>query len=229
MKFFPIVTSLMILGIASTAQAAPFQFENYEAHYTLRYDGIPFGNSTTVFTTNKNHYSLCIDNKTTLPLLHGEVKECSNGILTTHTIKPLTYDYDYKRNSTREHIHIDFDWKKQIAVMTTPSSHWHIAIPDNTQDKISYQLLIRRGLAQGKTSFTFPIADGGKLKTYEFSVDKTQNNLVKLSRKPTPSKEEVSIWLRSDLDYLVSKVKQNKHIADIGTAELDSYKVNSNA
>lgn len=229
MKIFPIVTSLLILGIASTAMAAPVQFKNYDAKYTLRYDGIPFGKSTTSFrTNNKNQYTLCIDNKTTVPLLHGQVSECSKGILTSQTIKPITYDYDYKRNGNHEHIHIDFDWKKQQAIMTTPATQWRITIPENTQDKISYQLLIRRGLANGITTFSFPVADGGKLKTYQFTTTHTKNNLIKLNRKPMPSKENVAIWFKPDLDYLVTKVEQHKQIADVGTAELDSYTWNPN-
>lgn len=228
MKIFAIVTSLMILGIATHAEAAPFEFKNYQASYTLRYDGIPFGNSTTTFSTDeKGHYTLCIDNKSTMSFLQGAVRECSAGIFTPHTVKPLTYDYDYKRNSDHQHIHIDFDWRKNTATMTTEKSRWHIDIPPTTQDKISYQLLIRRGLSQGQTTFSFPVADGGKLKTYEFNVKDKQNNTIQLSRTPMPSKENVTLWLRADIDYLIIKVKQNKHIADIGTAELTSFHWNS--
>ncbi|HEV2614743.1 MAG TPA: DUF3108 domain-containing protein [Gammaproteobacteria bacterium] len=236
MKIFSIVTSLMILGIASSAQAAmpaaaPFQFKNYAAHYTLRYDGIPFGKSTTTLLVNNppSHYDLCIDNRTTLPFLHGNVEECSDGTLTPTRVKPNRYDYFYHRGDTHEHIRIEFNWKKHIATITTmepsKSSQWHIAIPENTQDKVSYQLLLRRGLAQGKTAFSFPIADGGKLKTYAFHVDTAENqkNTVKIIRDPMPSKEKLTIWFRSDIDYIVSKVKQHKNIADIGTASLDSF------
>jgi hypothetical protein len=225
MKIFPIVTSLMILGIASSAEAAPFQFKSYEAHYTLRYDGIPFGKSKTLFKTDtgKHYYTLCIENKTTLPLLHGATEECSVGLLTPRTVKPLTYDYTYKQGSDLQHIHIDFDWKQKLAIMAVNKSSWHINIPPNTQDKVSYQLLIRRGLSQGQTTFSFPIADGGKLKTYEFNVVEHNRNSIKLTRNPMPSKENVSIWFRPDIDYIVSEAKQNKHIADIGTAQLDSF------
>jgi len=226
MKIFSIVTSLMILGIASRAEAIPaaLVFKNYEAHYTLRYDGIPFGKSITTFVIPKNHrYMLCIENKTTLPFLHGATKECSTGMLTPKIIKPLTYDYDYKNSSNHQHIHIDFDWKKQLAIMSVKNSTWHITIPQNTQDKLSYQLLIRRGLAQGQTAFSFPIADGGKLKLYEFDVVEHHGNTIKLTRRPMPSKENVSIWFRADRDYIVSEARQNKHIADVGTATLDNF------
>lgn len=224
MKILPIVTSLMILSMASSAQAVPFRFQNYQATYTLRYDGIPFGKSTTTLNVDKkNLYSLCIDNKTTLPFLHGNVVECSKGVILKNTIKPLTYDYHYHHNSQRTDVHIDFDWKKNIASMTTKNTTWHIPIPHNTQDKISYQLLLRRGLAEGQTLFDFPIADGGKLKAYRFDVIHQNHQTITLKRSPMINKENVTLWFRKDLDYLVSEVKQTKHIADVGTAELTAY------
>lgn len=237
MKILPIVTSLIVLGIASPALAqpaathhlTPFVFKSFEARYVLRYDGIPFGKSKTVFNTYKNNrYKLCIENKTTLPFLRGAVTECSTGFITPKVIKPLQYDYEYSKNNTRQHIRINFDWSNNKAFMTTATSKWHIGIPHNTQDKISYQLLLRRGVAQGQTNFSFPVADGGKLKTYGFKVENNTNNtdanLIQLIRNTMPSKENVILWLRADLDYVVSKVKQNKNIADIGTAELVALK-----
>ncbi len=224
MKILPIVTSLLILSIASSAQAQPFQFQNYRAIYTLRYDGIPFGRSITTLNIDaENHYKLCIENRTTGFFAQGNVTECSQGIIKPHTVIPLSYDYHYLHNQNHENIHIDFDWKNKIALMTTKNTTWHIDIPENTQDKISYQLLLRRGLSQGQHIFSFPVADGGKLKNYAFTVVHQQESGIKLERAPISNKENVSLWIRPDLDYLVSKVEQSKHIADVGTAELTSY------
>ncbi len=226
MKMFPIVASLLFLSIASSAQAEAFQFQNYQAAYTLRYDGIPFGKSITTLSVDaKNHYTLCIANKPTLSFLHGAVTECSKGLIFKNTVKPLSYDYHFERNENRNNIHIDFNWAKNIATMTTNKTTWHIDIPKDTQDKISYQLLLRRGLSEGLTTFSFPVADGGKLKTYQFTVVHRQDNTIKLERAPIPHKESISLWFRPDLNYLVSKVKQTKNIADVGTAELIAYKI----
>ncbi|MDX2164286.1 MAG: DUF3108 domain-containing protein [Gammaproteobacteria bacterium] len=224
MKTSCIVASLLFLSIASSAQAETFRFQNYQAAYTLGYDGIPFGKSITTLSVDaKNHYILCIANKPTLSFIHGAVTECSKGLIFKNTVKPLSYDYYYKRNKNHNNIHIDFDWAKNIATMKTQKTTWHIAIPQNTQDKISYQLLLRRGLAEGVTAFSFPVADGGKLKIYQFNVVHQQNNTIKLDRTPIPHKESISLWFRPDLNYLVSKVRQTKNIADIGTAELIAY------
>ena len=220
MKIENIVAFLAILGVAlpvNTANATPLYFKNYTAYYAVRYDGIPIGHTVTILKINsQNHYNLCIKTKTNLPFLHGTVTECSRGLL--NPVMPLQYDYDYTLNKTHKNIRIDFDWKtKQAIIHTHPT--WRMAIPTGTQDKVSYQLLLRQGLADNKKTFSFPVADGGKLKTYQFTITKViqdninHNTIIQINSQ---QRRHIILWVNKNKDYFITKVQHT------GTAELIS-------
>ena len=170
-KIYFYLIMLLTTFLATSAKAAPLQLKNYHASYIVRYDEIPFAHSNSHLVITKTQYQLCINAKTTLPFLHGTLQECSNGLIKNTHIIPLHYQYKYTRNNTHKNIDIVFDWKKNIAIINTGTYHWTVALLPNTQDKVSYELLLRQGLSEGKTFFSFPVADGGNLKTYQFKFN----------------------------------------------------------
>jgi len=225
---------LSLLGFFPSAYGASWAYKPLSATYVVKYDGIPVGKSiTTLKIFPKHHYLLCVDNKTTIPFLKGITKECSEGTFSNQTVQPQHYEYYYHQNSTTQRIHIDFDWTTHLAQITANETHWRLNFPDNVQDRLSYHLLIRKGLFYHQQKFSFPVADGGKLKTYNFIVVKEEKlalpwktlNTIQLDRTAPSNKENLSLWLMKDYDFVVAKIKQNKHFIDVGTAEIENAKI----
>ena len=55
-----------------------------------------------------------------------------------------------------------------------------MAIEPGIHDKLSYQLQMPADIADGKTSLSYQVADGGRLQTYRFNVtgeDRVDNGL----------------------------------------------------
>jgi hypothetical protein len=230
MKFQAIVTSVILFMVACQAQAQLPLLKSYRADYVVKYDGFPIGKSTTTLAVNNHRYQLCIFNVTTVPFLRGSVRECSNGNLLSNQIQPILYSYEYKHNQKYNLVKIQFDWQNHVAVIQTEGTQWKTNIPDNTQDKLSYQLALRLALNQ-QTHFCFPVADGGKIKIYEFdavakeqiTTPLQQFDTIKLVRSPTVGKDNVAIWFAPALNNIAVRVEQNKHLIDSGTAEIVNY------
>ncbi len=83
---------------------------------------------------------------------------------------PLSYLYERSGGSRERRMEIAFDWQQGIAHHTIRGDTWRLPIQKGTVDKLSYLLLLMRDLTDGKREMRYPIADGGRLKTYHLKV-----------------------------------------------------------
>lgn len=113
---------------------------------------------------------------------------------------------------------LNFDWQTQKVVNNVQNKPWTMDLPQAALDKLSYQLQLRHDLLNDKHDMRYQIADGGRLKTYEFEIlqDEVldtpvgQLNTTKVKRIRKNNKRITYLWLAKDWNHLVVKIQQKE-------------------
>lgn len=143
----------------------------------------------------------------------------------------VTHRFRYDRGGKEKHVHLIFDWEQMKVTNVINGDPWHMKIPPGTQDKFSINLALMAHLSQGETDISFPVADGGKLKTYDFKVlgKETINtalgqlNTIKLSRnKRGRTGRQATLWLSPELGYLLVKMEKADKDDEIATMSIQA-------
>jgi len=136
--------------------------------------------------------------------------------------RPLSYRYDRTGDKDRErHVHIRFDWEKMRVINTINNDPWIMEIPPGTLDKLLYHLAVSYDLQQGRETLTYEVADGGKIKHYEFQrlgrerIETPLGDFITIKLKKTSGKRHTVIWCAPELDYLPVQIEQQEKRGDL--------------
>lgn len=133
-------------------------------------------------------------------------------------LQPQRYEYHRTGLGRDRHAQLSFDWAAQQVTNDVQDKAWKMALPAFAQDKLSYQLQLRHDLINGRQDLSYSIADGGRLKSYQFVVlgeEIVQTPLgkikaVKVKRVRENSERQTHIWLAIDWDYLIVRIHQTE-------------------
>jgi len=148
----------------------------------------------------------------------GEVTEKSQWQFKNKKIVPITYEYNDSSNEKR-HTLLSFDWSNHSVTNNVANKPWAMKIPDGTQDKFSYMVALMHDLKHGEQNPEYKIADGGRLKTYQFKYLGTdvielpigKFKTVKLQRTRVGKKNRITyLWCLPDKNYLPIKIERHK-------------------
>jgi len=148
----------------------------------------------------------------------GEISETSQWQLNQNHVIPLSYEYRDSDNEQR-HAQLEFNWDKNSVTNNVGNKPWKMTIPNGTQDKFSYMLELMQDFQHGKRTVEYKIADGGRLKTYQFTALNNEVittplgkfNTVKLQRTRAGKKNRVTyLWLLPEKNYLPIKIERHK-------------------
>ena len=218
------VISLTLLAttVSMSGHAAEL-LKPYNALYKVARNDIGIGKLT--FTLARNDQGAFVYESTRMPnafvsLFKPDViKERSQCRLQNGSIQPLNYSYSQTGGSKERFVNMTFDWQTNRVTNHVNNKPWSMSIPDNTQDKLGYLLAIMLDVSRGKTSMSYHIADGGKLKTYDIRVIGEETLLTSSGKidtvmikriLPKKKKRSTVIWLAKQLGYLPVKIQQNE-------------------
>src|SRR5690606_28699956 len=85
-------------------------------------------------------------------------------------IIPLHYIYKRRIMGRDRDAELTFNWDKRTVTNNVQNTTWRMDIAQHVQDKLSYQLQLQYDLANGKKDLVYQIADGGRLKEYQFEI-----------------------------------------------------------
>jgi hypothetical protein len=145
------------------------------------------------------------------------IKESSRFTLNDLQVIPQQYQYHRKVFGKSRDAVLDFDWPNARVTNNVEDKPWHMDIPVGTLDKLSYQMQIRLDLPDGQKKLSYPVADGGSLKQYDFEVLGTESvetpagtfKAIKVQRdRGDDAKRETYIWFAPELDYMIVKLYQ---------------------
>ena len=161
--------------------------------------------------------------------------EQSEGQIINDWIKPEHYNYLQLRNGkTRREVEITFDWQKKEAINhhKHKNSKWSLPIHAQTIDKLSYQLALMLKLAnKPEKHFSFYIADGGKLKEYNFEIlgeERVYTSLgsykaIKIQHQRYQKDKQITLWCAPELNFLPVKIVQDETDKPQFISTLTSY------
>jgi hypothetical protein len=137
----------------------------------------------------------------------------------------LAYEYHQTGSKTRQ-VTITFDHDNGAIHNTVNGSSWDMPIETGVVDKLAYQVLLMLDLAAGPHELRYRIADGGRIKTYDFVVlgGETLTTpagtfaALKLRRSSTGDDRNTTIWCAVELSFLPIRVDQEE--ADGGTVSI---------
>ena len=226
-----LVGFIFTLALLST-QAAMALPKAFQADYSVSKGSMKLGNLRTSLKYSGNKYSYHKYTKATgfAALLTGiKITENTDGQFSGQQIQPKSYFYNQARRGKSKVDKIQFSNNK--AVGSYKKKPFNLAIPQDTQDKASMELLLARDLSLNKQRLRYSIVTHGKKSQYNFQklgqeVLKTPAgtfNTIKVKVVRSGKKRETIFWMAKELDYMPVKIRHREK-DDVITTIIKKYK-----
>lgn len=151
--------------------------------------------------------------------MFAKIEEYSRFGLQGLRLVPQHYDYQKSGLGKDRHTALSFEDNATRVINVYDKSLSVDNAPDNIQDKISYQLQLAIDIANGKSPLKYQVADGKKIREYEFEITgreklKTSMGLIetiKVQRVRGQDAERVTnIWFAPEWNYALVKLMQKE-------------------
>jgi len=220
-KFLAKITiSLIVMGTSVTSLEAGDGPSLFRAVYQADYKGIP--------VKAKGIRELSIDENGVYRLtsiatsFFVSINEASTFKVDKQKIIPIEYEYHRSGIGKNRDAVLKFDWKKMTVLNNVQAKPWKMKINEGSLDKLVYQLQMREDLLLARSKglpwplLHYEIADGGKLKKYEFEVMGEEVietpigkiNTLKIVRVKHRKNRETAFWLAPEYEFLLVRLQQ---------------------
>lgn len=215
-----VLAACLLLGAALPAAELP---EDFTAHYALSLNGFKLGESKISLSAQGNnrfvYRSYTYSTGVAKLFRNDTVRESSLFTLQGEGLRPLEYRFDHTGDKKERHALLKFDWQAGKVSNTVEGHTWEMKIPGGTLDKLVVQLAVMLDLGGGEKKLTYAIADGGKLKEYQFVVIGEETIKVpagefatlKLERLRKDNDRTTYFWCAPQLGHLPVKIMQIEH------------------
>jgi hypothetical protein len=194
--------------------------KSFTATFYVQRNIIPLGELTLTLNLTEHQYTYTAHSQPSLMaglFSRNEVFEKSQGEWRRGKIIPHHYQY-FDKNDATDNSDVVFDWKHLQADTSSRGVTWSQSIPNGTQDKLSQQLQVRLHLEAGQELMTYQVADGGKLKMYQFQVDGQESidtpygdfDCLRVSHRKESGPIDYTIWFAPSLDYLPVRIERTR-------------------
>ena len=207
---------LLFYSLLAVANGLPGPFE---ANYSVQFKGAKIAHMKRSFTQleDGNYFYTSLTKTTGLAALFYKDRIIEESIwnLDGNQIKPMHYNYHRSGGKKLRKVEIHFDWESGQISTTVNGDSWKMPTQENILDKLLYQLAIMNDLFNGKQDILYTVADGGKIKTYNFEflgkeIIKTplgDLQTMKLVRHKPNQRGKTTFWCAEKLRYLPVKVE----------------------
>lgn len=163
----------------------------------------------------------------------GNIEEISRFHWEDGVVEPQKYFYKRRGLGRDRDAELTFNWEEERVINDVQGKSWSMAIHENVQDKISYQIQLQKDLIAGKDNLVYPIADGGQMKVYRFEIVAEERlntpmgpvDTVKVKRSRKDDDRATFAWLAPKWDYLLVRLEQVED-GDSHTLDIDRARVN---
>lgn len=129
-------------------------------------------------------------------------------------LRPLLYEYQQKGGSKDKHYRLEFNWPKGTLHNTNIDET--LSLSEDTQDLLSFQLVLMQTLQRGKRELAFHLADRNKVRPYtlkyqgEMKLWTTLGELkvIKLEHRRKDRNDVYTFWCAPGLEYLPVQVQR---------------------
>lgn len=223
MNFTERLLAGLLLLLAAHSAAAGGLLKDFSAQYVVRINSLKIGESEVALETQRDgrylYRSLSRSTGIAKWFRGDTVRESSLFLLHDGRPRPLQYRFDHAGGKKERHALLDFDWQAGKVANTVEGHTWEMKIPADALDKMIVQLAVMMDLTDGKQKLGYAVADGGKLKEYQFAVvgeDRVkvpagEFATVKLQRLRKDNDRTTHFWCAPALDYLPVRIEQIEH------------------
>lgn len=217
------------------ADVTPIEFDN---QYKARLYGFNISVTNKLTHKGNNRYELFFK----FDSLVGTISETSHmeWLPETESVRPLHYVYKRRGLGKDRDADLQFDWATHSVTNNVQKTTWKMGIKDAVQDKLSYQAQLQLDLVKGLESFSYQIADGGRLKDYDFVIVGEELletplgrvNTIKVKRSRENDDRVTYAWLAKDWQYLLVRLQQEEdgkkttiyiHKASVNGKNIDKF------
>jgi len=227
--------STLLLGMLLSMQAAASPMKPFIASYEVVKAGDKIAQTTFSLQPGKDgtwrYQSRSIPLGWLATAMGISVTETST--LKWHGNDFIVSEYRYERTGKSKKAHLKFDWDAMKVTNTINGDLWKMDVPRGTVDKLSILLALMTQLKADVKTYRFSVADGGKLKTYEFnilgedSIDTTLGRLktIKVSRNKLGHKDGRStLWLAPELNNFIVRVEKKDKNGELIVLKINTLK-----
>ena len=205
---------------AAVEPPAPNALRPFSATYHLSRAGIPFGEvRVTLALSDGGEYRY---HAHTLPrgpvtlFRDDEITEESTGRILENEVRPDNYRYRHEHTENGRDAALAFDHANGQVVNRIRGTRWRMPVPPGVQDKFSQQLALMQRMLLGAEDLEFPVADGGRLKSYRYErignqvIESPAGSLetVALARRKDDHPSQMTVWLAPELGFLPVMVER---------------------
>jgi hypothetical protein len=158
------------LAVAAQPAAALTEPEPYRVTYRLASDDTEIGELVQALTRvapgRWRFRSQLIPAGFLVSLVSGRIEEVTELELHDGRLRPVSYRFERRGLGKTRDVAVRFDWPALRAHNVVNGKAWSMAIPTDALDKHSLVLAVTADLRADRLADAYPVADGGKLKTY---------------------------------------------------------------
>ncbi|MBT8145211.1 MAG: DUF3108 domain-containing protein [Gammaproteobacteria bacterium] len=214
--------SKLIPLVISAASWLPFGFAQelplYQAEYLAKAAGLSATAERKLELLGDNRYRLSQALEVrVLGARLGEIEETSHFHYIDGILTPEKYRYE-QSGVARKKEQVLFDWDSEIARSEEDGEQWLLTISPGVVDKLSFQLLLRRALAEEEIGeLTIQMVDADEIESHLYRVTgsemvKTELGLLDCLRveriRDSGSERRTTFWLAKDWNFLLAKFEQ---------------------
>jgi hypothetical protein len=211
------LTAAALLLICGSAQASQTLPQVFSARYEVTHSGLTLGEARVEYRElGSNHYRYSSHTRplgiATL-LLRSELREVSEGRITSDGFRPDRYEYNRTGRNARE-IDLSFDWDRMRVIDANSGTPWKTPMPADTLDRMVSQLQLMHDLASKEADLSYPIADGGRIKHYELRITGRETlqtpfgplETLRITRLGDSDRRSTTFWCAPALGYLPVRI-----------------------
>ena len=213
-----LAAGLLLAGILMhTALAGAAVPQSIQSQYNVSLNGIPIAVMQETFELRDNAYRIVSETRAIGVLALVQRRPgivTSSGTAQPGGLRPVTFDGTRASKDPRR-VHADFDWNARELKLTHDGRSETVALPENTQDRLSvmYQFLFLN--REKMQRLEFPMTNGRKLDQYRYAIgpDTTidtplgQLAVVHLVKQREPGDTATEIWLARDHGMMPVKMR----------------------
>lgn len=178
------------------------------ASYDVYQNGLPVAVVQETFEKDGAQYRIVSESNPAGLLalfVRTRIKIHSRGAVTPAGLRPEQFDYG-RLDDASKNVSAAFDWQAQQLHLTFDGRNETIALPQDTQDRVSLMYQFMFLPAEKLSDFAFHMTNGRKIEPYRYHLAGTELidtplgklNALRLVKQREPGDNAVEVWLAPD-------------------------------
>ena len=182
----------------------------FSATYEASYSGVPITAVRELVAIDEHTVKITSEATSWL----GDIKETSTFEIKQEQLEPLAYEYARTGLGKNKSLKVEFDPASNTIKSDNNGEKKTQTETKPVFDPLTYQLQLQSDLADNKSIFSYQIADGKRIKQYDFTLIGNeiittpigQLKTTRVERVKANSDKKTIIWFADDWDYLIVKI-----------------------